>query len=192
MTKSTSPKPSYSVVPWMRARISAACASACSCVIFCLLTRLPSCAAVTSRAFFRPSSTNSGSTSFSTTGMPAEAMTWAISPPIVPAPTTAALNTNTLTVSFWLASVEVAVGLQLDREAPQRPAQCVAERATHEEQIGQHGADARVALELVGELDADLAAALVVEEAHALRPRHLRILDIHDVGHERLVLAHLL
>ena len=26
--------------------------------------------------------------------MPAEAITWAISPPMVPAPTTAALNTN--------------------------------------------------------------------------------------------------
>jgi hypothetical protein len=31
-----------------------------------------------------------------TTGVPAAAITWAISPPIVPAPTTAALNTNTL------------------------------------------------------------------------------------------------
>ena len=41
-----------------------------------------------------PRSTNSCFTSLSTTGMPAEAITWAISPPIVPAPTTAALNTN--------------------------------------------------------------------------------------------------
>src|SRR5438874_1751685 len=32
--------------------------------------------------------------SLRTTGMPAELMTWAISPPIVPAPTTAALVTN--------------------------------------------------------------------------------------------------
>ena len=41
-----------------------------------------------------PVSTNSCSTSLSTTGTPAVAITWAISPPIVPAPTTAALNTN--------------------------------------------------------------------------------------------------
>ena len=34
--------------------------------------------------------------SFSTTGMPAAAIVWAIWPPIVPAPTTAALNTNML------------------------------------------------------------------------------------------------
>src|ERR671936_3077023 len=32
--------------------------------------------------------------SFMTTGTSAEAITWAISPPIVPAPSTAALNTN--------------------------------------------------------------------------------------------------
>jgi hypothetical protein len=32
--------------------------------------------------------------SFSTTGIPAAAIVWAIWPPIVPAPTTAALNTN--------------------------------------------------------------------------------------------------
>ena len=49
---------------------------------------------VTSRALVRPWSTNSCLTSLRTTGMPAEATTWAISPPMVPAPTTAALKTN--------------------------------------------------------------------------------------------------
>ena len=45
-------------------------------------------------AFSRPWSTNFCSTSLSTTGMPDEAITWAISPPMVPAPTTAALAMN--------------------------------------------------------------------------------------------------
>ena len=35
-----------------------------------------------------------------------------------------------------------AVGLELDREAPQRAAQRVAERAAHEEDVGQAAAEA--------------------------------------------------
>src|SRR4051812_4765670 len=92
-TKSTSPKPSYSVVPVMRPRISFCCVSACSWVIFSFFTRPPSWPWVTCSAFSRPWSTNFWSTSLSTTSRPAAAITWAISPPIVPAPTTAALNT---------------------------------------------------------------------------------------------------
>src|SRR3954463_3074117 len=78
----------------MRSSSSAACASACSCVRGSLATSLPSWDAVTSRAFSSPASTKRRSTSLRTTGMPAAAMTWAISPPMVPAPTTAALKTN--------------------------------------------------------------------------------------------------
>src|SRR5437660_1377659 len=58
-----------------------------------LETRRSSWPLVTSRAFSRPTSTKARSTSLSTTGMPAAATTCAISPPMVPAPTTAALNT---------------------------------------------------------------------------------------------------
>ncbi len=94
ITKSTSPKPSYSVVPVMRPRISSRWRSASSWVIFSLETRRPSWPSVTSRAFSRPVSTNSCLTSLRTTGMPAAEITWAISPPMVPAPTTAALKTN--------------------------------------------------------------------------------------------------
>src|SRR3954469_5170482 len=94
ITKSTSPKPSYSVVPWMRPTSACACSSACSWVSFSFLTRRPNWACVTCVAFSRPWSTNFWSTSFSTTSTSAAASTWAISPPIVPAPTTAALNTN--------------------------------------------------------------------------------------------------
>ena len=78
----------------MRPRISSSWRSACSWVIFSLATRPASWPWVTSRALVRPVSTNSCLTSLRTTGMPAEAMTWAISPPMVPAPTTAALKTN--------------------------------------------------------------------------------------------------
>src|SRR3954451_2712164 len=94
MTKSTSPKPSYDVVPVIRPTTSASCRSASSWVIFSLETSRASWPVVTSRAFSRPTSTNFWSTSLRTTGMPAAAITWAISPPMVPAPTTAALKTN--------------------------------------------------------------------------------------------------
>src|ERR1700740_1617126 len=51
--------------------------------------------------------------SLSTTGMPAAAIVWAIWPPIVPAPTTAALNTN-------MRRSPVLVGLRETSEAPPR------------------------------------------------------------------------
>src|SRR3954471_14980673 len=78
----------------MRPTTSSTCWSAWSWVSFSFLTSRASWPVVTSRAFSRPTSTNFRSTSLRTTGMPAAAMTWAISPPIVPAPTTAALKTN--------------------------------------------------------------------------------------------------
>src|SRR4051812_20883928 len=88
----------------MRPMTASSWASACSWVIFSLETSRESCACVTSRAFSSPTSTNFWSTSLSTTGTSAAAMTWAISPPMVPAPTTAALKTN-ISVSdplLWL------------------------------------------------------------------------------------------
>ena len=48
----------------------------------------------TSRACASPASTSVSSASLSRTGMPAAAIAWASSPPMAPAPTTAALNTN--------------------------------------------------------------------------------------------------
>src|SRR3954470_10210260 len=94
ITKSTSPKPSYSVVPVISPTVCSTCASASSWVSFSRLTSLAAWPWLTSRAFSRPLSTNSGSTSLRRTGMSAAATTWAISPPITPAPTTAALKTN--------------------------------------------------------------------------------------------------
>jgi hypothetical protein len=82
------------VVPSISASVRSTWAAACSSVILPFLTRRAACPSVTSRAFFSPASTNSESTSLSTTGMSALAITCATSPPIVPAPTTAALKTN--------------------------------------------------------------------------------------------------
>src|SRR5215207_4733980 len=94
MTKSTSPKPSYSVVPVISPSVCSSWASACSWVILSFLTSFPTWPSVTSRALPRPLSTNSCLTSFRRTGMSAAATTWAISPPMTPAPTTPALKTN--------------------------------------------------------------------------------------------------
>src|SRR5215212_2087032 len=132
----------------MRPRISDACWSACSWVIFSFLTSPPSCPFVTCSAFCRPWSTNFCSTSFSTTSTPAAAQTWAISPPIVPAPTTAALKTN-MNPPRWRRkrryrlSGRVRRGLRqsrvlrrLDREPLERPADRVPQRAADEDEVG--------------------------------------------------------
>ena len=81
-------------MPVIRPMTSSRRASACSWVIFSLETSLSSCDLVTSRDFSSAWSTNFCSTSLTTTGMSALAITWAISPPIVPPPSTAALKTN--------------------------------------------------------------------------------------------------
>ena len=71
--------------------------------------------------------------------MPAEAIVWAISPPIVPAPTTAALNTNMSPKSSGTAlggeGYRAGFLLRLGREAAQRAAQRVAQRAADEEHV---------------------------------------------------------
>src|SRR5580704_9417183 len=79
----------------MRPTTSATCASPCSAVSLPRSTSLATWPAVTERASSRPACTSASSMSFSTTGNPAAAIVCAICPPIVPAPTTAALNTNT-------------------------------------------------------------------------------------------------
>src|SRR5436190_4287789 len=80
----------------MRPVTASSRSSACSWVSLSFFTSAPSWRSVTSCAFAMPASTNFCSTSFRTTGMSAFAIAWAISPPMVPAPTTAALNTNKL------------------------------------------------------------------------------------------------
>src|SRR5215210_4487944 len=118
----------------MRPRTSSSWASACSWVIFSFLTKRASWPCVTSRALCSPTSTNFWSTSLRTTGMSAAAIAWAISPPIVPAPTTAALKMNMLGFGplLWLGEAQDPsrhlVGLRLGgvlRPRPEEAAQPV-------------------------------------------------------------------
>src|SRR4051794_24284050 len=114
----------------MRPRIAATCSSAWPWVIFSFLTRDPVWIFETSSAFARPWSTNFWSMSLRTTGMPAELMTWAISPPIVPAPTTAALVTN------MAARLQRCFVRRLCGEAAKSAFQSHRERPPDEEHVG--------------------------------------------------------
>src|SRR4051812_37147899 len=192
-TKSTSAKPSYSVVPVM----SAILRSSSSGVIFSRSTRC----CQRDRAFSRPWSTNSGLTSFSTTGMSTLAMVQAISPPIVPAPTTAALNTNmcrkTVLWSFRGAGRllrlerELGVAVALARVAAQRAPQRVAQRATDEQQVGDEEQWA-LALEVVLELELDDHPVALGAEGDPLTARELLVLDLGLLTPARLVAEHAL
>src|SRR3954462_9125305 len=193
ITKSTSPKPSYSVVPWMRPRIAAACSSACSWVIFSFFTRRASWPFVTSLAFSSPVSMNFCSTSFSTTSTSAEASTWAISPPMVPAPTTAALNTN-----IWSSSEGDGARRQgpsdrggrlqsrLLRRLRGEPAQRAGERvvlgAADEEHVDEgpeRAADRHLVVEL--ELHDRALVLLICREGHPLGAVELLLEHVHLV-----------
>src|SRR3954451_7425584 len=132
----------------MRPRISATCWSACSWVIFSFLTCDPVWIFETSSALVRPWSTNFWSMSLRTTEMPAELITWAISPPIVPAPTTAALVTN------MAARLQRCLVRSLRGKPPQSAFQSHRERAADEEDVGQ-AAQRATARELVVELHDD-------------------------------------
>jgi hypothetical protein len=78
----------------MRPTTSSTCAAACSSLSLPFFTRRATWPWVTLRASVSPASTRSWRMSLRTTGIPAAAIVWAIWPPIVPAPTTAALKTN--------------------------------------------------------------------------------------------------
>src|SRR5918998_280757 len=146
----------------MPARTRSLWASACSCVALPFLTSLAAWPAVTSRAFSSPVSTNSWSTSLSITGMPAAAMTCAISPPITPAPTTAALKTNMALSLVALQArrgrsgtpggLPLEVAAPLAREAEQAAAQRRGELAPDEQRVHQPR-ERRALLELVVELE---------------------------------------
>src|SRR6266513_3023123 len=177
----------------MRPSRAWACSSACSWVSFSFLTRRPNCPCVTSRAFSRPWSTNFWSTSLSTTGMSAAAITCAISPPIVPAPTTAALNTN-MDLSEVLSLREAgpppagaqgyrdlglaALVLELPGEANERAAQRVSHRAADEEEVDQRAEHWHAALESVVEGQRHSHAVVELREGQGLSAGDARILDL--------------
>src|SRR4051812_19376577 len=157
-----------------------ACASACACDSLPFSTSFAVWRAVTSRAFSRPASTNFRSTSLSRTGTSADAITWAISPPMTPAPTTAALKTN---MAVTLASAtELAFRRELVGEAGERAAQRVRELAAQEgpAQRGQ----ALLGLHLKGERDARLLEPRL--EDHAPHAPHPGVLDLQHLAEPRL------
>src|SRR5215217_7557798 len=129
----------------MRPTTSSTWAAACSSVSRPFSTRPSTCPCVTLRASSRPAWTSSSLTSLSTTGVPEAAMVWAIWPPMVPAPTTAALNTNM---------------------APQAALERLALRAADEEQIHE-GHPGALLLERVAQLQGHGDPALERREAHA-------------------------
>src|SRR5829696_5966283 len=139
----------------MAARIRSVSASAASWESLPFLTRLAPCRADTSRAFSRPVSTKRCSTSFRMTGMPAAAMTCAISPPITPAPTTAALKTNMAGTLAALSGLPLQVPPPLPGEPGEGPLQGCLDLATDEEAVDEPRRG-RLLLELVVELKRDV------------------------------------
>src|SRR3954469_17324692 len=136
----------------MRPTISSVCALPSSSLIFSFDTSRPTWPSVTLRASVSPASTNSCLTSLSTTSMPAAAMVWAIWPPMVPAPTTAALKTN-MARTLCLGR-RVALRRELAGEAGEGPRERLA-LAWPDEQHVDHGGErpGRRVLELVAELE---------------------------------------
>src|SRR3954451_17343849 len=185
----------------MRPTTSSTCASACSCVSFSFLTRRASCPAVTLRASVRPASTKSCLTSLRTTGMPAAAMVWAIWPPMVPAPTTAALNTNMYVYDlvFRLGTArkgihrrllrQLLVGAKLAGEALDGPAQRVADGPADEQEVHDDAQRAAL-LERVLDRQRDRDLAVAVLEGHPLDPGHARVVDVGGLPEPGLVLGH--
>ena len=101
----------------IRPRTSSSRASASSWVILSFSTSRLSLPSVIARAFSIAASTNFWSMSLTTTGMSAVAIACAISPPIVPPPTTAALETNMWLgpPEYWLCDAAGAAGAEAIR-----------------------------------------------------------------------------
>src|SRR4051794_39452651 len=176
----------------MRPTISATWALPSSSVIFSLETSRPIWPSVTLPASVKPASTNSCLTSLRTTSIPAAAMVWAIWPPMVPAPTTAALKTNMFRTALLRKGkgrrlyAGVAVRSQLRGEAPQRALERLALRAADEQQV-ERAELAAALLELVVELERDRHALGMRDEGDALRAADLLVLHRERLPDARLV-----
>src|SRR3954471_13490772 len=147
-----------------------------------------------------PASTSSCLTSLRTTGNPDAAIVCAICPPMVPAPTTAALNTNTLGTprnrdsdprggrrgTAGAYSEQVVRRLQLAAEAGQRAAQGLGHRAADEEPVDDR--DQRPALlDLVLEGQGHAAAGVARLERDPLRAAQRLVVDCQRLAGARLV-----
>src|SRR5581483_357228 len=119
------------------------------------------------RAFSSPWSTNLCSTSLSITGISAFAITCAISPPIVPAPTTAALKTNMAPrLPERCATCAPAAG-QLGAEPLERGAELCLHRPADEQQVDQRRKQ-RALTDLVLQLERYLNPIIGGRELHGL------------------------
>src|SRR5215216_7774828 len=185
ITKSTSPNPSYSVAPLMLPRIRWIWASPCSCVSLPLPTSFAAWLCVTSRALSSPASTNRRSTSLRMTGMSAAAMTCAISPPMTPAPTTAALNTNMAMTLAAGHGLQLHIPAALAGEAVERPAQRRDDRTAHEQEVHQTR-DRGALLDLVVQRERDRRMVRAGGERDPLGPAHAAVLDGERLARPRL------
>src|SRR5918997_6871466 len=156
------------------------CASPCSWVSLPLLTSLAAWFSVTSRAFSRPVSTKRWSTSLSTTGMSAAAMTCAISPPMTPAPTTAALKTNMAGTLAAGHGLQLHIPAPLAGEAGERSTQRGDHRPAYEQDVHER-AQRTAVLELVVERERDLRLVRARGELDPLGAAQAAVLD-----HQRL------
>src|SRR4051794_1192411 len=120
--------------------------------------------------------------------MPAAAMTWAISPPMVPAPTTAALKTN---MRAGRLPVGLVIRPQLIPEAEERASQRVGERAADEQEVEEER-ERPALLQPVRELERDLDALGDGGEPDGLGPVDLLVLDLDGLAGAGLVGAHAL
>src|ERR671925_274989 len=164
-------------------------ASLCSCVSLPLTTSFAACPEATSRAFASPASTRRWSTSLRTTGMSAAAMTCAISPPITPAPTTAALNTNIARTLAALLALPLHVAAPLAGEARERPPQRRRDLATHEQHVDEPR-ERMALLELVVERQRDLDLVVPGLELDSLAAAQAAVLDLERLARARLERLH--
>src|SRR5918994_2373925 len=138
----------------MLPRMRATCASPSSWVSLPLVTSLAAAPSVTSRALLRPVSTKRWSTSLRITGMSAAAITWAISPPITPAPTTAALKTNMPRRLAAELLLQLHIAAPLAGEPGEAALQRRGDLAADEEPVDDRRRRGAL-LQLVGELERD-------------------------------------
>src|SRR5215218_10342007 len=121
--------------------------------------------------------------------MSAAAITCAISPPMTPAPTTAALKTNigrTLAAGLQL---HLHISAPLAGEAGERAAQRGDDLTAHEQAVDQPGQ--RVALlERVVELERDLDGVGSGSELDPLRAAQAAVLDLQRLAAARLICRH--
>src|SRR3954454_18808063 len=161
-------------------------APACSWLSLPFSTSLAVWRCVTSRAFSSPASTYLWSTSLSRTGTSADAITWAISPPMTPAPTTAALKTNMRPDLSSVPAAELPLGRELHREPAQRALQAVAGPPAQQQALDRR----QRGLGLERDLERDPRLLQPGLEDHLAHAGELLVLGLQRLAEPRLVARH--